>query len=106
MFARKVTARLKPKTLPEFTSIVENEILPWLRRQEGFVDLIVLVIRDIDEVTTISFWRQEANAEAWAAGGFPGAAKILERLLDGASYLKTFDVVSSTVHELTAITAV
>jgi heme-degrading monooxygenase HmoA len=106
MFARKVTACLKPNTLSEFTSIVEKEILPWLRRQEGFVDLIVLVIRGIDEVTTISFWQHEANAQAWATGGFPEAAKILERLLDGASYLKTFDVVSSTVHELAASTQV
>ncbi len=103
MFARKVAARLKSNTLPEFINIIESEILPWLRKQEGFVDLIVLAMRGSDEVATISFWEHEGDAEAWAANGFPEATKRLEKILDGRSYVKTFDVVSSTVHELSQL---
>jgi heme-degrading monooxygenase HmoA len=100
MFARKVAARLKPNALPEFLQVMEKEIVPWLRKQEGFVDLIVLALQGSEEVATISFWDHEADAEAWAAGSSPEALEILGGLLDGRPYVKTFDVVSSTLHEL------
>jgi heme-degrading monooxygenase HmoA len=96
MFARKVAVLLKPNSLQEFTNLMECEILPWLRKQEGFLDLIVLAVRDSREVATISFWDHQANAEAYSASGYPEVLEILQRLLDGVPYLKTFDVVSST----------
>jgi len=96
MFARKVSALLKPNSLPEFTNLMEREILPWLRKQEGFLDLIILAVPDSEEVATISFWDHQANAEAYHASGYPEVVEILGRLLDGAPYVKTFDVVSST----------
>jgi hypothetical protein len=97
MFARKVAARLKPNSLTEFTNIVEREILPWLRTQEGFLDLITLAVPDGSQVTTISFWDQKGNAQAYHSSGYPEVLKILGKLLDGAPYVKTFDVVSSTL---------
>jgi heme-degrading monooxygenase HmoA len=100
MFARKVAARLKSKTLPEFINIIERDILPWLRKLEGFVDLIVLAMHGSNEVATVSFWQHETDAEGGAESGFPEATELLEKILDGPSYVKTFDVVSSTVHEL------
>ena len=96
MFARKVSALLKPDSLPEFTHVVECEILPWLRNQEGFLDLIILAVLDSREVATISFWDHHANAEAFHEGGYPEVLEILGKLLDGTPYVKTFDVVSST----------
>ena len=67
MFARKVSVRLKPNSLRKFNTLIECEILPWLRRQQGFLDLITLAIPDGSEVATISFWDQEGNAQAFAA---------------------------------------
>jgi hypothetical protein len=96
MFVRKVAARLKPNSLTEFTNLMEREILPWLRKQEGFRDLIILATADSREVATISFWDHETNAEAYNSGGYPEILKILQKLLDGAPYVKTFDVVSMT----------
>jgi heme-degrading monooxygenase HmoA len=96
MFARKVAARLKPNSLTEFTRLIEREILPWLRRQEGFLDLITLSAPDGTEVATISFWDHQQNAQAYSASGYPDALEILEALLDAPPYVKTFDVVHST----------
>jgi hypothetical protein len=93
MFARKVTARLKPNSLTEFTSVMEEEIIPWLRQQNGFVDLIIMVAQDGSEVTTISFWDFKGNAQAYNSSGYPEVLKILEQLLDGTPYVKTFEVV-------------
>jgi len=96
MFARKVAARLKPNSLTEFTNLMEGEILPWLRKQEGFLDLITLASPDGKEVATISFWDLKANARACNSSGYPETLKILGEILDGSPYVKTFDVVSST----------
>jgi heme-degrading monooxygenase HmoA len=101
MFARKVAVLLKPDTLPEFTNLMEREILPWLRKQEGFLDLITLAVTDSREVATISFWDHQASAEACNTGGCPEVEEILGRLLDGGPYVKTFDVVSSTFQRVT-----
>ena len=100
MVARKVTARLKPNSLVEFTTLVEREILPWLRNQAGFLDLITLAVPNSREVTTISFWDDKANAQAYNSSGYPEAVKILAKLLDGTPYVKTFDVVSPTFQRI------
>ena len=94
MFARKVAVRLKPGSFKEFTDLMDSEILPWLRQQPGFLDLITLAARDGSEVATISFWDHEGNAQVYNSSGYPEALKMLEKLLDGKPYVKTFDVVS------------
>jgi hypothetical protein len=96
MFARKVAALLKPDSLHEFSHLLECEILPWLHKQEGFLDLIVLAVPGSREVATISFWDRQTNAEAYDTCGYPEVLEILEKLLDGPPYVKTFDVISST----------
>jgi len=100
MFARKVSVRLKPDSLRLFAGLMECKILPWLRKQEGFLDLIILALHDGGEVATISFWDQEANAQAYNSTGYPEVVQILEELLDGVPYVKTFEVVSSTLHRV------
>jgi hypothetical protein len=100
MFARKVSVRLKPDSLDKFTNLIEREILPWLRRQKGFLDLITLALPDGSEVATISFWDQEGDAQIYNASGYPQVLEVLEEILDGIPYVKTFEVVGSTIHTL------
>jgi hypothetical protein len=101
MFARKVAARLKPNSITEFTNLIECEILPWLRKQEGFLDLITLAAPDGLEVATISFWDQQCNAQTYDATAYPEALKILQKLLDAPPYVKLFHVVGSTFQRVT-----
>ncbi len=103
MFARKVTARLKSNSLVEFSQLVESKILPWLRTQQGFQDLIILAVTDGSEVTTISFWDHEANAQAYDSTGYPEVLTTLGKLLDSTPYVKTFEVVSSTLQTLNGV---
>jgi heme-degrading monooxygenase HmoA len=98
MFARKVAARLKPNSLTEFARVMEHDILPWLRTQEGFQELITLATPGGKEVATITFWDHQRNAQAYNSSGYPEVLNILQQLLDGPPYVKTFDVVSSTFH--------
>jgi len=50
---------------PEFTNLTEREIFPWLRKREGFLDLITLVVPNGREVATISFWDEKASAQSY-----------------------------------------
>jgi heme-degrading monooxygenase HmoA len=94
--ARKVAARLKPNSLREFANLMEHEILPWLRKQEGFLDLITLAVPASREVAIISFWDHKGNAQAYNSSAYPEVWNTLARVLDGTPYVKTFDVVGST----------
>ena len=100
MFARKVAVRLKPGALKEFVTLMEVEIVPWLRQQPGFLDLITLAAPDGSEVATISFWDEEGSAQAYNSSGYSKALTILGELLDGIPYVKTFHVVSSTLQKV------
>ncbi len=83
MVARKVAVLLKPNSLPEFTNLVEHEILPWLKKQKGFLDLIILAVPNSAEIATITFWDDKGNAQAYNSTGYPELLKLLEKLLDG-----------------------
>lgn len=100
MFARHVSVKLKPDTLTEFTQVMDNEILPWLRKQKGFRDIVILAVPGGREIVSISLWDQEENAELYDSIGYPAALEILKNILSGAPHVKTFDVVSSTLHKV------
>lgn len=98
MFARKVYARLKPNVLQTFIQLMEREIFPWLKAQEGFLDSIVLVAPDGVEVQVLSFWENRRIVDEHDATNYPAEVlKTLENLLDEITCGRTFEVVSSTL---------
>ncbi len=102
MFARHVTVKLNPSTLAEFTRVMDNEILPWLRKQKGFLDTITLAVPGGGEIVSISFWDQEENALVYNSTSYPEALQILKKILAGTPQVRTFDVVSSTLQKVVA----
>jgi heme-degrading monooxygenase HmoA len=100
MFARHVSVKLKPNTLAEFTTVMESEILPWLRKQKGFLDTITLAVPNGREIVAISFWDQEENARVHNSTSYPEVLKILKKILVGTPQVRTFDVVSSTLQKV------
>lgn len=100
MFARNVAVKLKPGTLAEFIRVMDNEILPWLRKQEGFLDTITLADPGGKEIVSISFWDKEENAQVYNSAGYPEVLDILKKILSGTPQVRTFDVVSSTLQKV------
>lgn len=101
MFARHVAVKLRPGALAEFTRVMDSEILPWLRKQKGFLDTITLAVPGGREIVSISFWDQEENAQIYNSMSYPQALEILKKLLAGTPQVRTFDVVSSTLQKVT-----
>jgi len=102
MYARTVSFHLKPGCAAEFTRILDNNILPVLRIQNGFQDEIALVASGGAEAVGISVWNLKENADAYAAGTYPGVIKTLERVVEGTPQVHTYEVASSTFHNSAA----
>ena len=101
MFARNVSIHLKPNTLAEFLKTMENEIVPLLRKQKGFQDEMTLSVPGGIEVAAVSFWDQKENAGLRLVG-YPKVLKILDKFLDRTPYVRTFEVVGSTLQKRAA----
>ena len=61
MYAANVRIKLKANGGPEFTRILEKEIIPLLRKQEGFQDEMLLVAPQRNEAIAISFWDKQVQ---------------------------------------------
>jgi len=102
MFARSVSIRLKPNSVPEFTRTIERETLPLLRKQPGFQDEITFVVPGGSQAVGISLWDQKQNAEAYAREAYPAVLKALERVVEGTPDVRTYEVSNSTFHKIAA----
>ena len=102
MFARSVTIRLKPNSIAEFNRTLENEILPLLKKQQGFRDEITLISSNGSEVLGISLWDQKDNAEAYNRTTYPEVQKFLARVSEGTPQVQTYEVGTSTFHRTAA----
>ena len=102
MFTRHVIIRLKAKTSPEFTRLVEKDVIPILRKQKGFLDLVTCISPDLTEAVSNSFWETKADADAYSRTGYPEVMKSLETVLEGTPTVGTANVSNSTIHKIAA----
>ena len=105
MFARRVHMHLKPNSVAEFTQKLEKDILPLLRKQQGFQDEITFVSHDGREGFGISLWDKRENAEAYNRGTYPEVTKILATVVEGVPEVETYDIANSTFHKIAAAAA-
>ena len=104
MFSRIVTMRPKPNSAVQLTKMLEEQVLPSLRKQDGFRDQVCLLSSDTKKVIVISFWDRQEQADAYGRTTFPQVLETVKHLLEETPAVKAYDVLSSTVHK-TAIKA-
>ena len=102
MFTRHVVVQLKPKTAPEFTRLIEKEVIPMLRKQKGFLDEITFISPDLTEAVGNSFWETKADAEAYTRSVYAEVMKSLETVVNGTPTVGTANVSNSTFHKIAA----
>ena len=101
MFTRVVEIRTKQGKNREFSTMLNEKVLPILRKQPGFVDEITLVSNtEPDRVLALSFWQSEADAERYNREQYPRVTEILTPLIDLPPRVQTFDVDTSTTHHI------
>ncbi|HEV2398660.1 MAG TPA: antibiotic biosynthesis monooxygenase [Candidatus Sulfotelmatobacter sp.] len=103
MYTRIVETTSKHGKARELCHTIDAKVLPILRKQNGFVDELVMVSdADPNRVTSISFWKTKEDAERYNREQFDNVKKAIEHTLDGALDVRTFDVHTSTAHRITA----
>jgi len=102
MFIRNVTMKLKANTTPEFNRLIENEILPLLRKQPGFRDEITFIAPERSEALAVTFWETKENADTYNRTAYPEILKLVANVVDGMPKVETFELVNSTMHKLAA----
>lgn len=100
MYARNVQLNLKANTQSEFVRMLETDVLPALRKQNGFKDEITFVAPNGTDALAISLWEKRENAEAWGRDAYPAVLKGLSAVIDGTPRVETYEVKNSTFHNI------
>jgi len=106
MFARNVSIHLKSNLLSDYTRTFENDVLPLLRKQDGFKGEITFAGPGGIDVNAISLWENKTDAEAYNTNTYPQVLKTMARFIEGTPKVQTSDVVTSTFHNIAVAVAV
>ncbi len=102
MYARNVTLHLKANTASEFTRTLETDVLPVLRKQNGFRDELSFVASNGSDAVSISMWDRKESADAYSRDTYPAVLKSLSKVIEGTPRVDTYEVSNSTFHKIAA----
>ena len=100
MFAHHITMNLKANSVPELSRLIENEIIPMLRKQKGFCGEVTSITAG--RLYADSYWETKEDVEAYHRTGYQEGLKSLADVIVGLPLVGTFEIVNSTFHKLAA----
>ena len=94
--ARSVRFEIAANKNEEFHTLFRNEILPTLKKQDGFKDEMLLV--QDQHVLAISVWNDMDSARKYETVTYPQLDKALRPVMNGKATVETFkyDSLSTT----------
>jgi quinol monooxygenase YgiN len=92
-FARNVHFQIKSGKETEFNNLFEKEVLPILRKQNGFQEEVTLV--NPKGAHFISLWDNRKNAETYETATYPQVLAKLTAFIDGTPKVETYETASS-----------
>ena len=102
MFVRQVTAHFKPGKFDLLNQRLDKDVIPVLKKQEGFRDELSFFDKEKDEAVAMSFWDTRKDAEKYQRDIYPQISKKMEDTLDGAPVVRWFEVNNSTWYDIHA----
>ena len=101
MFARVVECQSKAGRSEEVGTKFENDVVPILQKQPGFVDFLALSDKmNPERLVCISFWTSREDAEEYDRQHYYLITDMLKPVLESPPTLKTFAVNASTAHRI------
>jgi heme-degrading monooxygenase HmoA len=86
--ARSVRFEIAPDKNEQFHSLFRNEVLPILKKQDGFKDELLLV--QDQHVLAISVWNDMDSARKYESATYPQLDKALRPVMTGRPTVETF----------------
>src|SRR2546428_13626883 len=102
MYARNVSIHLKANTAGEFTRTLEKDVLPLLRKRNGFKDEISFLTSDRSEAGAISLWDRKEEADNYNRDIYPQWLTSLAKAVEGTPNVEAYEASSSTFHQIAA----
>lgn len=93
-FTRNVQFEIKPGQSQEFKNLMEKDILPIMKKQDGFRGELALV--NENHAVGISCWDSEQHAEAYRTNMYPKVLESLKTVIQGTPAVETYDVATTT----------
>jgi heme-degrading monooxygenase HmoA len=103
MFTRAVELTSKPGKANELSNTINENVLPILRKQNGFVDEMILNSdAEPNKVLALSFWNTKEDAERYHREQYKNVHESVRHLLQADPNIRTFDVHTSTGQKIPA----
>jgi heme-degrading monooxygenase HmoA len=81
-----------------FKEKIEGEVIPFLRKQRGFLEQITFLYLNGREVQAFSLWETAEHAEAYNRESYPEVRRMLASVIEGNPRVETYEVLNSTMH--------
>lgn len=105
MIARIVTCTVQPARVNEFRKLLNEQVLPLVQSQPGFVDNIEALDPNTGQFSCTTLWNARADVEKYDNSVFPEVASKMSPLLQGNPSVQTLPVENSSTHRVRAAAA-
>jgi heme-degrading monooxygenase HmoA len=96
MYMLLIDGKIAPGKKDEFLKAWGSRILPLLKKENGFVDEVLLFDPATQsQAVGLCFWNTKEQAERYQREVFPLAKGFVEHLIEGAPTLRGFEVEAS-----------
>jgi len=102
MFSRIVSCTINPAKVSEFRTALNNQFLPRIQSQPGFIDNIESLDPATGQFTCLTLWKTAADVEKYDKGLFQEVAAGLVPLIQEGPTVQTLPVENSSVHNVKA----
>lgn len=92
---RNVEFQVKRGKLNEFTQLLTNDVIPALRKHEGFNHEFGMV--NGDQAVAISIWKDRPSAEKYERAGYAKVLQQLEPVIEGTPKVQIYELAASSL---------
>ena len=102
MISRLITCTINPAKLNDFKNALNNQFLPRIQAQPGFVDNIESLDPATGQFSCMTLWKTKSDVDNYDNGLFKEVAANLTPLMQGNLTVQTLPVENSSVHQVKA----
>jgi quinol monooxygenase YgiN len=95
-FTRHVEFDILPGKEKAFRSTFDNEVVPVMKKQNGFRGELALV-DEKNHAIGISLWENRESAEQYRTNTYPKVLETLKPMIQGSPKVETYEVATTTL---------
>ena len=102
MFSRIISCTINPAKVNEFKNALNNEFLPRIQAQVGFLENIESLDPATGQFSCVTLWKTASDVDNYHKGLFQEVAAKLIPLMQGNPTVQTLPVENSSAHNIQA----